>query len=60
MCKSVLQKHDEALEDFTTAIEIDKNFSMAYLNRGTMHVVFNKKDDALRDFTMAIDLGTII
>jgi len=28
---------DEAIEDYTNAIELDKNFAVAYYNRGQIH-----------------------
>ncbi|MBI4243667.1 MAG: protein kinase [Planctomycetes bacterium] len=45
----------KAIEDFTTALNIDKTYSQAYLKRGETFMRIGKFDDAISDFGSAID-----
>ncbi|MBW2302908.1 MAG: tetratricopeptide repeat protein [Deltaproteobacteria bacterium] len=46
----------EALADYTKAIELDKNFADAYFNRGLVLARLGKHEQAVKDFTEAARL----
>ena len=50
-----LEKYDEAIDDFTTAIKLDDKCAEAYCNRG--HCNNDNPDEAIADFTRAIELA---
>ena len=50
-------KLDQAIEDFTRAIELYPTWSEAYNNRGTTYGHAGKLDKAIEDLTKAIELG---
>lgn len=50
------RSYDLAIEDYTTAIEINAAFAPAYLNRGVAHMARQEFEDALADFDRAIDI----
>lgn len=47
---------DKALEDFTTAIEINPEYSSAYMNRSLIYLERHEKQKALRDYNSYMDL----
>ena len=49
-------KYDEAIGDFTRAIEIDSGLAEAYNNRGMAFVMKRDYDQGIRDFTKAIEI----
>jgi len=50
-------KHDLAIMDYSKAIELDPNFSFAYLNRSTEHLFLNDLNNAVSDCSKAIQLN---
>jgi tetratricopeptide (TPR) repeat protein len=48
---------EEALADFSKAIEIEPNLAIAYSNRGTIYLKLIEIQNAIRDFTQAIKLN---
>lgn len=51
---SMLGKNDEALKDFSSAIEVDPNNPLAYYNRGNLYLDTGYHDLAISDFTCAL------
>ena len=47
-----------AVNDFTTAIELDPQYADAYTRRGMMYTLQDKEDEANQDFDRAVQLGT--
>ena len=45
-----------AIADYTKAIEIDPNYSIAYFGRGTIYAVQNNYDLAISDFNRSIEI----
>jgi tetratricopeptide (TPR) repeat protein len=50
-------KFDEALKDFTCAIELNEKYAWAFARRGVTYRSMGKFDEALKDFTCAIELN---
>jgi tetratricopeptide (TPR) repeat protein/uncharacterized membrane protein len=50
------KRNDEAINDFSKAIELKPDYAMAYNNRGTIFLNENRKDEALNDFNKSIEL----
>ena len=51
------EKYDLALAEFTKAIELDPNYSDAYLNRGVLYYEQRKPDLALSDFNQVLNIN---
>ena len=51
-----MKRYDEALTDFTRAIELDPDYKLAIANRGLTYRLMERYDEALTDFTRAIEL----
>ena len=49
-------KHAEAIESWTTAIELDPKNALAYSNRGAAYINLKKNEKAIEDCTKAIEL----
>ena len=49
--------HDEAIKDFDSAIQVNRNLAEAYYNRGISRAALGKNEDAIKDFTRAIGLN---
>jgi tetratricopeptide (TPR) repeat protein len=49
------QMYDEAIAEFTKAIEINPHFTEAYYNRGLVHAHKGNFDQAIADYTKAIE-----
>ena len=47
---------DEAIRQYTKAIEMNPAFAMAYVNRGVAHMDTGDLDAAMRDFNQAIEV----
>ena len=47
-----------AVNDFTTAIELDPQYADAYTRRGMMYTLLDKEDEATQDFDRTVQLGT--
>ena len=52
--KHQAEMYEEAIEDFSAAIELDPEEAWAYHFRGWTYAVLQKFDDAIKDFTKAI------
>jgi tetratricopeptide (TPR) repeat protein len=53
----LLKKYEEAIAEYTKAIEINNNFSAAYYNRGLVEVVLGQKESGCLDLNKAEELG---
>ena len=49
-------RYDEALADFTRAIELDPEDAWTIASRGETYRLMGRYDEALADFTRAIEL----
>ncbi|HBB04286.1 TPA: hypothetical protein DCZ39_05340 [Patescibacteria group bacterium] len=49
-----LNKYEEALKEFNTILEINKNYSAAYINKGIVFELLNKYEEALQAYNDAI------
>ena len=54
---SSLGKPEEAIKDYTKAIELDPKDAEAYNNRGTEFSSLGKSEEAIKDYTKAIELN---
>jgi len=53
-----LNKHEQAIEDFSKAIALNPNLAEAYSNRGLTYAELNKHERAIEDYDRAIALNT--
>ncbi|MBI9077247.1 MAG: tetratricopeptide repeat protein [Desulfatibacillum sp.] len=51
-----LKRYNEAIEDFSQAIEMDTASAPTFINRGNVYADMNEMDKAIQDYTQAIDL----
>ena len=51
-----LKQYEEALADYTRAIELDEKNAIAIASRGQAYGLINRYEEALADFTRAIEL----
>jgi tetratricopeptide (TPR) repeat protein len=51
-----IDKYQEAITDFSKAIEFSSDFATAYNNRGFSYAKLDKHDTAIKDYTKAIEL----
>ena len=49
--------YDQALEDYTRAIELDGSFAEAYFYRGVSHYEMGLYQESINDLTRAIELS---
>ncbi len=49
--------YDEAIADFTKALEIDPNYAKAYGNRGITYAEKGQPDEAIADFNKALQIN---
>jgi tetratricopeptide (TPR) repeat protein len=49
--------HEAAVQKYDQVIELDPNFVVGYIGRGTSFLALGQFEDALADFNRAIDLG---
>lgn len=54
--KDTLGNREDAIKDYTNAIEIDPNNSFAYYKRGTLKFTLGDKEGAIRDYSRAIEI----
>ncbi|RXG60784.1 Tetratricopeptide repeat protein 32 [Armadillidium vulgare] len=47
---------DDAVEDYTKAIQFDRTLAVAYYNRGTIYYRMGCFGDALKDLKTAVEL----
>jgi Tfp pilus assembly protein PilF/DNA-directed RNA polymerase subunit RPC12/RpoP len=53
-------RYDEAIENFTRAIELDPTYALAYFNRGNVYARrLQRYDKALADYNQAIEMSPI-
>lgn len=52
------KEYEKAIEDYTNAIKLNPNFSIAYYNIGLSYNFLNKSDLALQNFDKAIELNS--
>jgi len=52
-----LNRHEQAIEDFSKAIELNPNDAEAYYNRGNAYADLNKYERAIKDYSKAIELN---
>jgi tetratricopeptide (TPR) repeat protein len=53
----LLKKYEEAIAEYSKAIEINNNFSAAYYNRGLVEVVLGQKESGCLNLKKAEELG---
>ncbi|MCC0645477.1 helix-turn-helix domain-containing protein [Clostridioides sp. ZZV14-6150] len=53
---TLLNRFEEALDDYNNAISLDRNFSQAYLKRGELYSFLGFKDKAKKDFNKYIEI----
>lgn len=51
----IARSHEKAIEDFSRAIELNPNFSQAYVQRGQLYSYGNQAERAKQDYTQAIE-----
>ena len=51
-----LGKHQVAIKDATKAIELNENYTKAYIRRGSSYVELEQYEDAMRDYSKAHEL----
>ena len=52
-----LEKYDEAIADFSKAIELNPDFMGTYYNRGSVYIKLGKYAEACADFTKFIEIN---
>ncbi len=55
--KNAIGLNDEAISDFTRALESEPNFAGAYNSRGLAHSSSGRLDEAIADYTKTIELA---
>lgn len=53
----IYKEPEQAIDDFTKAINLQPNDTLAYINRGTAYTLQHQFDMALRDYNKAIELA---
>ena len=53
----IIEDYQEAITDYTKAIEINPEFSDAYFNRGIAKIIIDEKEAGCSDLHKARDLG---
>ena len=51
--------YEQALEDYTRAVELDPGFTEAYYNRGVSYYELGRYAEAIADLTHAIELNPL-
>lgn len=54
--QTVLQDFNKAIEFYTKALELDKNYASAYNNRGSAYDEIEQYENALKDLTVALEM----
>ncbi|MCU4139364.1 MAG: hypothetical protein MW690_001296 [Methanophagales archaeon] len=52
-----LNEYEQAIEDFSKAIELNPNYAGAYYNRGIAYAKLNQHERAIEDYNKAIELN---
>lgn len=55
-CYCELERYNEALADFNTAIELDNEYAIAYCRRGQLYEAMDKLELAENDYNKAIEI----
>ncbi len=55
-CHQLAERYDEALADYTRAIELDPGLAWAIISRGQVYQAMDRYDEALADYNRAVDL----
>lgn len=55
---SQMEEYDQAISALSKAIDIKKDYAIAYLNRGVIYQKLGEKEKATADYQRTIDLGT--
>jgi len=55
--KVILVETNEAIKDYTKAIELDPKYAISYNNRGNAKGLLRDYDEAIQDYTRAIELN---
>lgn len=50
-------QHDLALNNYNAALQVDRKFDAALINRGNLYAETGREEDALKDYTEAIGLN---
>jgi len=58
VCKTGLDDYSGAIEDYSTAIELDQGKSSYFVNRGMTYWIWGKQDEAYKDWKKASSLGS--
>jgi len=56
MANFAQSKYEDAIADFTNALDLDKSYKTAYY-RGVVHSVLKEYSEAIDDFTMSLELN---
>ena len=51
-----MKKYNEAIADYSKAIEIKPNKDQAYYNRGIAYYILEKYNEAIADYSKAIEI----
>ncbi len=52
----ILDRYQNAIDDFTRAAQLDPNVSLTYINRGNVYAQMGKVQESIKDYTHAVDL----
>ena len=55
MCK--LERYEEAVEDYSYAISLDRYYELAYLHRGLTYFVLKQYEKARKDFIKTLEIN---
>jgi tetratricopeptide (TPR) repeat protein len=51
------EEWDDAIVEYTKAIELDNKFSLAYFERGQLYKLLGKKSEAIADFEKVVSIS---
>ncbi|HBF7094808.1 TPA: helix-turn-helix domain-containing protein [Clostridioides difficile] len=52
-----LNNYEDAIKDYTRAIQINPNFALAYLDRGNLYTFLGQKENAFDDYDKALEVA---
>lgn len=53
----LLNRQEEAVQNYSKAIELNNKYFDAYVNRGVIYSQMNKNEEALKDFNKAVEIN---